>query len=79
MSESETGATLRNIETLLRAILAVQLDGRERELGTGSNRKIELVLNDMGLGAREIAALIGKNYDAVRKTLSRGKEPSRDV
>ena len=70
--------TLERIEVLLRASVALQLDSRERELNADATRRIEVVLNDAGLSAREIALLVGKNYEAVRKTIARSRASNQE-
>lgn len=54
------------------ALLAADRD--ERVEGT-SARRTELILEDAGFSAREIATLTGKDYEAVRSTLRRGSKP----
>lgn len=58
------------------AVLAMLVVDREDRLGSvqnGDARKTELVLATAGLQAPEIAPLVGKNVDAVRKTIQRGR------
>jgi DNA-directed RNA polymerase specialized sigma24 family protein len=60
----------------LSAMLALLVAEREDQLAdnTGNGtRKTELILANSGLNANEIALLVGKNVEAVRKTLQRGK------
>jgi DNA-directed RNA polymerase specialized sigma24 family protein len=65
------------IESLLTALLVLATEQREREMGrSGNERKIELVLADAGLDPRQIAQVLNKNYDAVRKAISRGRAES---
>jgi len=68
-----------------RALLLLQLKQVETsaQAGKGPVVRAEVLLADAGFGAREIADLLGKNYAAVAKTLSRArtakaKEPAQD-
>ena len=73
-------ATSKTSESLdsgkaLPAMLALLVAEREERLAastTGSARKTEVILAGSGLSANEIAPLVGKNLDAVRKTIQRG-------
>ena len=53
------------------ALLAAEREDRLNE--AKEPRNTELVLFDAGLGAPEIAALLRKKPDAVRKTIQRGR------
>lgn len=59
----------------LSAILALLVADREDRLAGegGEGRRTELVLTAAGLSAPEIASLVSKNVEAVRKTIQRGK------
>jgi DGQHR domain-containing protein len=59
---------------LLRAMLALQVADREDRLTGREPRRTELVLVDAGLNLGDAAILTGKNYDAVRMTVSRAKK-----
>lgn len=60
---------------LLRALLAVLVDVRERTMASEpGGRKTEVVLESAGLGPSDIASLLGKNPATVRKTLSRARQ-----
>lgn len=62
---------------LLRALLAVVVDVRERTIAVEpGSRKTEVVLEAAGLGPSDIASLLGKNPATVRKTLSRARQSS---
>jgi DNA-directed RNA polymerase specialized sigma24 family protein len=66
--------TNASVETLLAAILAMLVAEREdQDSEPGNRRKSEVILNEAGLSAPEIATLVGKKPDAVRKTLQRAK------
>jgi DNA-directed RNA polymerase specialized sigma24 family protein len=63
----------------LSAMLALLVAEREDHLAkTQANgdslRKTELILAASGLSALEIAPLVDKNVDAVRKTIQRGRK-----
>jgi len=64
-------------ERALAGILALLVAEREERLnGVDEARKAlktELLLVGAGLGAPEIARLMGKNLEAVRKTIQRGR------
>lgn len=62
-----------HVEALLRAILALLADERESRTSP-SDRRTELILRDAGMDAKEIAAVLGKNYEAVRKAIQRGRK-----
>jgi hypothetical protein len=59
----------------LSAMLALLVADREEDIASkdGNVRKTELILAASGLTAAEIVPLVGKNIDAVRKTIQRGK------
>jgi hypothetical protein len=65
-------ATLKRIDAKLSAILAIQLDQYLRETGVArpKPRSIDRLLTDVGLPAREIAALLGKTERAVHMVLA---------
>jgi DNA-directed RNA polymerase specialized sigma24 family protein len=64
-------------EKALAGILALLVAEREERLnGVDEARKAaktELLLAGAGLGAPDIAQLVGKNVEAVRKTIQRGR------
>jgi DNA-directed RNA polymerase specialized sigma24 family protein len=72
MSESEADDG-RSQQLLLEAICALLADIRESVVAEGA-MKTELVLSRVGLTYQAIAPLVGKNPDAVRKTISRARE-----
>jgi predicted transcriptional regulator len=58
----------------MRGVLALMADEREARVGSDRGaRKTELILADAGLSIGEIASLLGKNYDAVKQTIRRGR------
>ncbi len=65
------------LEKYMKALLALQL----RSVGDGDGEeKPELVLSSVGLQAKEIAEVLGKNVGAVTKALQRAgkKAPRKD-
>jgi DNA-directed RNA polymerase specialized sigma24 family protein len=61
-------------DTALAGILALLVDEREARVAEEKNaEKTEVLLAKAGLAAPEIAPLVGKNADAVRKTIQRGR------
>jgi DNA-directed RNA polymerase specialized sigma24 family protein len=62
---------------VLSAILALLVADREERVAANGDgkglRKTEVILTAGGLTAAEIAPLVGKNLEAVRKTIQRGK------
>jgi DNA-directed RNA polymerase specialized sigma24 family protein len=63
------------ISDLLRAVVALLSDDRERQIAKEPGpEKTELILSACGLTAQQIARLLGKQPDAVRKTLSRARQ-----
>jgi DNA-directed RNA polymerase specialized sigma24 family protein len=58
-----------------RALLILQLKQLElaAESGTGPTIRSELLLADAGFGTKEIANILGKNYAAVAKAVSRAR------
>lgn len=67
---------LRKIDDKMSIILSLLIE--QRNLASGElNRenlpKIEIVLKNLGFRPREIAKILGKKVDAVKKTLQRAK------
>lgn len=62
----------------LSAMLALLIAEREERLASSPNghgaRKTEVILAAGGLSPAEIAPLMGKNLDAVRKAIQRGRD-----
>jgi DNA-directed RNA polymerase specialized sigma24 family protein len=74
MSPKEQPTDLGQSKTLA-GILALLIAEREERLNEkGEVRKTEVILADAGLSIGEIAALAGKNYDAVKMTIRRGRK-----
>jgi DNA-directed RNA polymerase specialized sigma24 family protein len=58
----------------LKALVALQIVAYE---ASEASEKTELLLARAGLSHGEIAELLGKNYNAVAKTLSRAGRPAK--
>lgn len=58
---------LRSIDTKLAALLAITLDQylRETDLARPRHASVDSMLRSVGMGARDIAALLGKTEQAV--------------
>lgn len=58
-----------------RALLVLQLKQMElsAQAGKGPTIRTELLLSDAGFGPKEIAEMLGKNYAAVAKAISRAR------
>lgn len=68
------GTDMPSGDELLLGILAILVAEREeRSLDAKDRSKTEIVLNKAGLTAPFIAALMGKNVEAVRKVIQRAK------
>jgi DNA-directed RNA polymerase specialized sigma24 family protein len=64
-------------EKALTAMLALMVAEREERLsGDSTGRKTEVILASAGLAPAEIAALVGKKYDTVQKTILRANADS---
>lgn len=73
-SNTETTNSAVSTEAALAGILALLADEREARIEGGKGAtKTEILLAGAGLAASEIAAVMGKKPDAVRKTLQRGR------
>jgi DNA-directed RNA polymerase specialized sigma24 family protein len=71
----QTGRELTlDFDRAIVGVLALLVAEREERLnGDKDARKTEVVLSRAGLKADEVAAVMGKKVDAVRKTLQREK------
>lgn len=73
-SNADTKNSGVSAEAALAGILALLADEREARIeGNKEATKTEILLAGAGLAASEIAALMRKKPDAVRKTLQRGR------
>lgn len=65
-------------EKVLAGVLAILVAEREERLNGADEKnkpaKTELLLANAGLSPNEIAQLMGKNLDAVRKAIQRGRK-----
>jgi hypothetical protein len=69
-SESRAAAQ----QAALHAVLALLIDARESRIAKDKDAiKTEALLRRAGMTVDDIADVVGKNPDAVRKTISRGK------
>lgn len=68
-SGSATGA-----ERVLFGMLALLAADRDERVEGTTPRRTEVILEDAGFSAREIAQLTGKEYEAVRSSLRRAKQ-----
>lgn len=66
------------LETALIGILALLAAEREERLSGTEPARTELVLANAGLPIRDIAKILGKNYQAVQKVVWRGR-PKADI
>lgn len=60
-----------NSEKALLGILALLAADRDERVEKSTPRRTELILQDAGFSAREIAQLTGKDYEAVHSSLRR--------
>lgn len=73
MTQGDGAGTL-DIEAALIGLLALAVADRDDRIRDQAGaRKSELILADAGLSALQIARLLGKNVDAVRKAIQRGR------
>jgi len=74
----QTAPTTLPQDKALAGVLAILVAEREERL-TGTDEKskpakTEVLLANAGLSPSEIAQLMGKNFEAVRKTIQRGRK-----
>jgi hypothetical protein len=67
---------LKNISNLLTAILLLLLEEKNQreEKDNCKGQKVEVLLVAAGLTASDISSLIGKNLEAVKKAIQRGRK-----
>lgn len=65
-----------SVESLLLALVALEVDRRENTVNE-NGMKTELLLSNAGLGATQIAKIMGKNPNAVRMMISRSKPKAK--
>jgi len=73
--ERETPQSV-SVEDLLLALVTLEVDRRE-STNKESGVKTELLLSNAGLGASQIAKIMGKNPNAVRMMIARSKTVKR--
>jgi DNA-directed RNA polymerase specialized sigma24 family protein len=61
-------------DSLLRAMLALQIADRDARLADAEPPRTELVLADQGFGLGEIASLTRRPYEAVKTTVRRARQ-----
>ena len=72
MARSADSLPPLSVETLLKALLTLQIDNREQQIRHDDARlRTELLLADSGLSYQDIAALMNKKPDAVRMMVTR--------
>ena len=73
MTDSEASDRPGNttVERLLTAQLAILIADREERLKKADPQKTELILHSAGLKVTEIATLLGRKADTVRKVIKR--------
>ena len=77
MARSRTGRDRHqpSLDASVAGVLALLVDARERWTENDKTAtKTEVLLDQAGLSLDDIAAVTGKNYNAVRMTLARSKE-----
>jgi DNA-directed RNA polymerase specialized sigma24 family protein len=75
MAKARTSEVQIGGDKALAGVLALLVAEREARLNDKSEpRKTEVVLADAGLDYAEIAAVTGKNYDAVKQAVRRGRQ-----
>ena len=58
-------------------MLALLAGDRDERVEGTTPRRTEIILDDAGFSAREIAQLTGKEYEAVRSSIRRAKKGSK--
>lgn len=76
MSDERATPTSGSERVLLGMLALLAADRDERVEGT-TPRRTEIILDDAGFSAREIAQLTGKEYEAVRSSIRRAKKGSK--
>lgn len=70
MNDSET---LKNIDKKLSVIVYLMISYWD-SINKGGEEKMEVILNNLGFNAAEIADLINKKPDAIRKAIQRSRK-----
>lgn len=71
MSNDESSGASGN--TLLRAMLALQVADREARLSGEEPRRSEVILADAGIALSDISALTGRKYETVKTAIRRAR------
>jgi transposase-like protein len=66
-----------DLEAAMIGILALLAAEREERLAKSDPQKTELILAKAGLPIREIARILGKNYQAIQKTIWRAGDSAK--
>lgn len=69
--------TLNRIEKSLTAILMLQVEKRDTELGRQNKdtaKNIEVLLAEIGFNGPEVAKIVNKSLPAVQKAIQRGRK-----
>jgi hypothetical protein len=77
MLKADTQVQSLSTESLLLALLTLQIDEREKSGVADDRLKTELLLSKAGLTYQQIATMMNKNPDAVRMMLSRLTKPAK--
>ena len=77
MPKADSPAQNLSIESLLLALLTLQIDEREKNGVADDQLKTEVLLSKAGLTYQQIATMMNKNPDAVRMMLSRFTKPTK--
>jgi len=73
-TRTEDGQSSQAMSSVLMGVLALLVEEREQRIqGDRSSVRTELVLARVGMSPDDIAAVMGKNKDAVRMAISRAK------
>lgn len=73
-TEGDAGASG---DTLLRAMLALQIADREHRISSDEPRRTEVVLAEAGIALPEIAALTGRKYETVKTIVRRARAAAK--
>jgi predicted XRE-type DNA-binding protein len=78
-SQTELVTAVERVETLLRALLTIQVDQylRATEIAKPRMRTIDRMLSDAGFSQPEVAKILGKSQQAVSNVLRKEARPVR--
>jgi DNA-directed RNA polymerase specialized sigma24 family protein len=77
MSDERATPTATGSERVLLGMLALLAADRDERVEGTTPRRTEIILDDAGFSAREIAQLTGKEYEAVRSSIRRAKSSAK--